>query len=237
MAKKPFRITQIKPKIICDTLAVAVDVAIFTVIENDLKVLLVKRLLEPKGWALPGGFVRKEEGLEDAAERELYEETGVKNVYLEQLYTFGDPKRDPRGRIISVSYFALVDAEKVFLKSGSDAKEVKWVSIKNIPKLAFDHNEILNYAKKRLIWKLEYTNVAYSLLPKYFSLTQLQRAYEAVLGTNLDKRNFRRKFLSTKLIRPTKIKEVGAHRPAVLYEFVSRKAEFIRNPFGKFLQK
>ena len=185
-------------KIICDALSVAVDVAIFTVIKNELKVLLIKRKLEPKNiWAIPGGFVRKEESLEDAAERELKEETDVSDVYLEQLYTFGEPKRDPRGRIVSVSYFALISAEKVSPKSGSDAKEVKWFQIKKIPKLAFDHNRILKYAKKRLAWKLEYTNVVYSLLPRNFSLTQLQKVYEVVLGRKLDKRNIRRTFLST----------------------------------------
>lgn len=227
-----------KGKIICDTISVAVDVVIFTVIGNDLKVLLIKRLLEPKGmWAIPGGFVLKEEDLDDAAERELFEETGVSNVYLEQLYTFGNPKRDPRGRIISVSYFALVNAEKVSPKSGSDAKDVKWFSVKKIPKLAFDHNQILSYAKKRLAWKLEYTNIVYSLLPRHFSLTQLQKVYEVVLGRKLDKRNFRRKFQSTGLIKPLNIKEGGAHRPAILFEFINKKPEFIKNPFGQFLRR
>lgn len=227
-----------KKKIICSEIAVAVDIIVFTVINNDLKVLLINRIVEPKDiWAVPGGFVLQNESLDDAAKRELLEETGVKDVYLEQLYTFGDPKRDPRGRVISAAYFALVNAEKVSLKSGSDAKEVKWFSIKKIPKLAFDHNEIVDYAKRRLAWKLEYTNVVYSLLPRYFSLTQLQKAYETVVGRELDKRNFRRKFLSTGLIKATTIKEGGAHRPALLYEFTNKKPEFIRNPFGHFLQK
>lgn len=226
-----------KDKIICDTQAVAVDVVIFTVIEGDLKVLLIQRIVRPKDiWAIPGGFVLKNEDLEEAAKRELFEETGVEDVYLEQLYTFGEPTRDPRGRVISVSYFALVDAEKVQLKSGSDAKDVAWFSINDIPDLAFDHNEILKYAKKRLIWKLEYTNVIYSLLPKFFTLTELQRAYEAIIARPLDKRNFRRKFLSTGLILPTGEKEGGAHRPAELYKFRKQEPQYISNPFGKLLK-
>lgn len=224
--------------IICDSIAVAVDVVIFTVIENDLKVLLIERLVEPKGqWAIPGGFVLKNEDLEAAAKRELSEETGVKDVYLEQLFTFGEPKRDPRGRIISVSYFALVNAETVKIRSGSDAGKVDWFSFNKLPKLAFDHNEIIKYARKRLIWKVEYTNVVYSLLPSHFTLTQLQKAYETIIGHPLDKRNFRRKFLSTGLIKETTAKETGAHRPATLFEFTSRKPTFIRNPFGQFLSK
>lgn len=226
-----------KDKIICDTQAVAVDVVIFTVIEDDLKVLLIQRVIRPKDlWAIPGGFVLKNEDLESAAKRELFEETGVKNVYLEQLYTFGDPNRDPRGRVISVSYFALVDAEKVQLKFGSDAKDVGWFSFSDIPDLAFDHKEILKYAKQRLAWKMEYTNVVYSLLPKFFTLTDLQKAYEAILDIKLDKRNFRRKFLSTGLILPTGEKEVGAHRPAELYRFKRQEPQYISNPFGKLLR-
>lgn len=229
--------TKIKGNIVCDSHSVAVDVVIFSIIENELNVLLVERLLPPKGWAIPGGFVKKNESLDEAAKRELAEETGVSDVYLEQLYTFGDPKRDPRGRIISVAYFALVESEKVKIKSGSDAKNVAWYPVKNIPNLAFDHNKIINYSKQRLAWKIEYTNVVYGLLPKYFSLTQLQKVYEAIVSRELDKRNFRRKFLNTGLIKQTKIKAGGAHRPAVLYEFVERKPQLIKNPFGQFLTK
>jgi len=167
----------------------------------------------------------------------LLEETGVKDVYLEQLYSFGDPKRDPRARVISVAYFALVEPEKVELRFGSDAKDVAWFSMKDIPPLAFDHKEILNYAYQRLIWKLEYTNVVYSLLPRFFTLTQLQQVYETILDHPLDKRNFRRKFIHTGLIVPTGEKEGGAHRPAEFYRFVKEKPTFIQNPFGQFLKK
>lgn len=227
-------------KIVCDSHSIATDIVIFTVIEGDLKVLLIERLVEPKNiWALPGGFVEKNEGLEEAAKRELYKETNVKinDVYMEQLYTFGDPKRDPRFRVVSVAYFALLDHRKVSAKAGSDAKNVKWFSVKKMPKLAFDHDKIIDYARKRLIWKIEYTNVVYSLLPSHFTLTKLQKYYESIIGKELDKRNFRRKFLKTGLIKATDVKEEGAHRPATMYKFVSKKPEIISNPFGKFLNK
>lgn len=217
--------------------SIATDVVIFTIIEDKLNVLLIEREFGPRGWSLPGGFVRENNGIEETAKRKLLEKTGVKDVYLEQLYTFGDPKRDPRGRVVSVTYFALVNAEVVSLKKGKDALDLKWWPVEKSPKLAFDHKEILNYAVKRLVWKMEYTNVAYSLLPKYFSLTQLQKVYEIVLGRDLDKRNFRRKFLSTGMIKATKIKEGGAHRPATMYQFVDKDIKFISNPFGQFLKK
>lgn len=227
-------------KIVCDSHSIATDIVIFTVIEDDLKVLLIERAIEPKDiWALPGGFVKENEELEEAAKRELLEETGVKinEVYMEQLYTFGNPKRDSRFRVISVAYFALLNHTSVKLKAGSDAKNTKWFSVKKLPKLAFDHNKIIEYARKRLVWKIEYTNVVYSLLPTKFTLTQLQKYYEAIISKELDKRNFRRKFLKTNLIKATEAKEEGAHRPATLYRFVSKKPELISNPFGQFLKR
>ncbi|MDO8507901.1 MAG: NUDIX domain-containing protein [bacterium] len=217
--------------------SVATDVVIFTIIDDELNVLTVERTYGPEGWSLPGGFVGEKEDLEEAAQRTLFEKTGVKDVYLEQLYTFGDPKRDPRGRVISIAYFALVSAEAVSAKNGKDTKGLKWQPLKKIPKLAFDHNEILSYATKRLVWKMEYTNVVYSLLPKYFSLTDLQKVYEIVLGRDIDKRNFRRKILSTGMIKATKMKEGGAHRPAIMYQFTDKDIRFISNPFGQFLKK
>lgn len=209
---------------------VTVDVVIFTIKNSELKVLLIKRNKGPfKGcWALPGGFIEMDESLENAAKRELFEETGVRDVYLEQLYTFGDPKRDPRGRVITIAYFALVKAEKVVLKASSDALETKWFPAHNLPELAFDHGRVVQYAMKRLRWKLEYTTVGFQFLPKKFTLTQLQKVYEIVFNKKFDKRNFRKKILSLNLIKPTGKRTMGvAHRPAELYSFKMRIGEIV----------
>ncbi len=207
--------------------SVAVDLVIFTVMENELKVLLIKRGREPfvGMWSLPGGFVRIHESLERAALRELEEETGVKEVYLEQLYTFGEPKRDPRGRVISVTYFALVDSTKIkpFVTGSEQIQNVQWVSIDKLPRLAFDHTAIIKYALKRLRYKLEYTAVGLELLPKLFTLTDLQKLYEIILDEKLDKRNFRKKILSMGIVEATRHYKKGAHRPALLYRFKKTK--------------
>ncbi len=202
--------------------AVTVDLVIFTIADNDLKVLLIRRGGEPfkNRWALPGGFVEIDESLEKAAARELKEEAGVTNVYLEQLFTFGEPKRDPRGRVISVSYFALVDAEQQRIRAASDATEAEWRSVFNPPKLAFDHKKILDYAVWRLRNKIEWTTVGYELLPKKFTLSELQRVYEIILQRPVDKRNFRKKILAQGQIRElNETRSDGAHRPAKLYSF------------------
>lgn len=214
-----------------DRPSVTVDMVIFTVHENDPKVLLVKRKVWPfEGqWALPGGFVKMNESLDDAARRELVEETGVKNVYLEQLYTFGEPKRDPRTRVITVSYFALINMEDAKnLKASTDVSDVKWFSAYNLPKLAFDHKLILDYAIKRLRWKLEYTTIGFTLLPESFTLTNLQNIYEIIFNKKFDKRNFRKKILSLGLIEPTKeITKNVSHRPAKLYSFKKKVGDII----------
>ncbi len=202
--------------------SVTVDTIIFTLRDNELKVLLVKRNIEPfkSMWAIPGGFVRIKESLEEAAKRELEEETGVKDVYLEQLYSFGDVNRDPRGRVITVAYFALVNSEKTKLEAKTDVSEARWFSASKLPSLAFDHEKILQYALKRLRWKFEYTTVAFSLLPKRFTLTQLQKIYEIVFNRKFDKRNFRKKILSLNLAEKTKEKKKDvSHRPPQLYSF------------------
>ncbi len=205
--------------------SVTVDLVIFTIADNDLKVLLIRRGGEPfkNCWALPGGFVEIDESLEKAAARELKEEAGVTKVYLEQLYTFGDPKRDPRGRVISVSYFALVDAESQRIRAASDAAEAEWHSVFKPPKLAFDHKKILDYAVWRLRNKIEWTTVGYELLPKKFTLSELQRVYEIILQKPVDKRNFRKKILAQGQIRElNETRSDGAHRPAKLYSFQDR---------------
>jgi len=200
--------------------SVTVDVVIFTLRNDDLQVLLVRRKVKPYAgrWAIPGGFVRPDEPLETAARRELEEETGVRDVYLEQLYTFGDPRRDPRGRVITVAYFALIPAP-LALRAGSDASDARWWSMDDLPALAFDHAKILDYALTRLRYKLEYTAVGFQLLPPQFTLSELQKAYEIVLGVQLDKRNFRRKILEADIIEETGEYRAGEGRPAMQYRF------------------
>jgi 8-oxo-dGTP diphosphatase len=208
--------------------SVTVDVVVFTILDGELKVLLIKRKNNPyQGmWAIPGGFVGIEEGLEQAAYRELCEETGVsgQDVYLEQLYTFGEPDRDPRRRVITVAYFALVGADKLHvpgegLQAASDAADVGWFSTYSLPPLAFDHAQILRYAITRLRYKLEYTAVGFQLLRERFTLRELQEAYETVLGENLDKGNFRSKLRKTGVVEPTDGYQETGGRPARLYRF------------------
>lgn len=199
---------------------VTVDVVIFALRDEDLQVLLVRRKNPPfeDKWAIPGGFVQYEESLEDAAARELYEETGVSDVHIEQLYTFGTLNRDPRGRMVTVAYVALVPAP-LALHAGTDASDAQWKSVYDLPEMAFDHEEIVTYALKRLRYKLEYTAVGFRMLPKTFTLSQLQRAYETILGEKLDKRNFRRRILQASVIEETGKMQTGDGRPAKLYHY------------------
>lgn len=202
--------------------SVTVDVVIFALVADDLQVLLIKRKKQPYAqmWAIPGGFVRSHESLEEAAARELAEETGVTGVYMEQLYTFGDPDRDPRTRVITVAYFALAPYDAVDHRPGDDAAETGWFSVFDLPELAFDHARILEYALTRLRYKLEYTSVGFKLLPDVFTLSELQQAYETILGEKLDKRNFRRKILAAEILEETGEKDrSGEGRPAMLYRY------------------
>jgi 8-oxo-dGTP diphosphatase len=211
--------------------ALTVDCVVFGFDETELKVLLIQRGLEPfKGrWALPGGFVRLEETLEEAARRELEEEAGLKQVFLEQLYTFGAVKRDPRERVVSVAYYALVKMSAHQTKAATDAADAKWFPIAESPKLAFDHADILQTALGRLKAKVRYEPIGFELLPPKFTLSQLQRLYEAVLEVELDKRNFRKKMMSYDLLLPLKEQQLtGRHRPAQLYRFNAEKYEKLK---------
>jgi 8-oxo-dGTP diphosphatase len=211
--------------------ALTVDCVVFGFDENELKVLLIERGLEPyKGrWALPGGFVRVEETVDEAARRELEEEAGLKNIFLEQLYTFGTVTRDPRERVVSVAYYALVKLSDHKAMAATDAANAEWFPVSKVPKLAFDHAEILATALARLQGKVRYQPIGFELLPPKFTLSQLQRLYEAVLGTELDKRNFRKKVLGFGLLVPLKEALTGGrHRPAQLFSFDTDKYEKLK---------
>jgi 8-oxo-dGTP diphosphatase len=204
-------------------MGVAVLVVILTVSDGRLRVLLIHRSGEPHQgmWALPGGVPAPGESLADAASRKLREETGVSDVYLEQLFTFDGLDGDAAS--VAVSYFALVDSRSVRLRDEPNW-EPRWFELDALPELAFSNSTVLDTAMTRLRNKLEYTNVAYSLMPREFTLRDLQAVYESIYGRSFDKRNFRRRMISQGLIRPTgRTYASGAHRPAELFEFTSRQ--------------
>jgi 8-oxo-dGTP diphosphatase len=206
--------------------ALTVDCVVFGLDANALKVMLIQRALPPfEGkWALPGGFVKLDETLDEAARRELEEETGLRNIYLEQLYTFGAVKRDPRERVVSVAHYALVNLADHNVKAATDASDAAWFSVDEVPSLAFDHADILGMALKRLQGKLRYQPVGFELLPKKFTLSQLQHLYELVLERELDKRNFRKRVLAMDLLMETdEVQQDVAHRAARLYQFDEKK--------------
>lgn len=201
--------------------AVTTDVVVFTIREGCLSILLVKRANPPHQgeWALPGGFLDIAEDLDACAARELEEETGISGVYLEQLYTFGATHRDARERVISVTYYALVPQNALAdPRAASDATDVGWFAFEHLPRLAFDHAEILEMAHSRLVAKLDYSTIAFQFMPETFTLSELQCVYEALLNQPLDKRNFRKRVLSLDLIEETgKLCRTGKHRPAREY--------------------
>lgn len=211
--------------------SVTVDVVVLGVMEGELKVLLIKRKHWPfEGtWAIPGGFVDMDESLEDAAARELYEETGVGGVYLEQFYTFGQPDRDPRTRVISVAYLALVEAGQLQPRAADDAADVGWFSVHDLPPLAFDHVDILKCALQRLRHELESTALGSPFMPEEFTLSELRWAYERILNEKLDGRRFRRRILAAYVLEETGTRRGGGRRAARLYRFKNDAvAEFER---------
>lgn len=206
--------------------ALTVDAVVFGLDEGELKVLLIRRDLPPfKGkWALPGGFVQMDETLDEAVRRELREETGLSEVFLEQLYTFGGVNRDPRERVVSVAYYALVALGRHTLQAASDAAEAAWFCVSELPSLAFDHDQIVAAAVVRLKGKVRYQPVGFELLPEKFTLSQLQHLYEVVLERGLDKRNFRKKILGMDLlVELDEIEQDVSHRAARLYRFDEAK--------------
>jgi 8-oxo-dGTP diphosphatase len=201
---------------------VAVDVAVFTVLDGALHVLLVRvqRGAFAGRWALPGGRVGSAEALEDAARRHLATQSGVRSIYLEQLYTFGSPLRDPHGRVVSVAYVALIPPGG---RRAGEQRDAAWHPVARLPALAYDHPAVVRTALARLRAKLRYTNLVYTLLPPSFTLGELQEMYEAILGRTLDRRNFRKKMLSLGLLRRVDGVRRGSHRPAALYAFRRRR--------------
>jgi 8-oxo-dGTP diphosphatase len=208
---------------------VAVDTVVFTIFNGNLSVLLIQIDSGPykEKWAVPGGLVKIDEDLDDAAVRVLSEKANIKNLFLEQLYTFGELDRDVRDRSISVAYFALVsNPDKLEISTQEYYKAIDWLPVNTLPEMAFDHKKIIETAHERLKGKLSYTNIAYSLLPKEFTLTQLQRVYEVILGRSLDKRNFRKKINSLDFVEELdKRQKDVTHRPAKLYKFKNRNLE------------
>ena len=206
--------------------ALTVDCVVFGFDEGELKILLIERALEPfRGkWALPGGFVEMDETLDEAAARELMEETALRDVFLEQLYTFSTVDRDPRERVVSVAYYALIPLRKQGIHASTDARRAAWFCVSELPSLAFDHADIVATAVTRLRGKVRYQPIGFELLPERFTLSQLQHLYEAILERPLDKRNFRKKILSMDvLVETDEIEQDVAHRAARLYRFDEAK--------------
>jgi 8-oxo-dGTP diphosphatase len=204
---------------------VAVDVVIFTIADGELQALLVEVKSGPFAgrWAFPGGLVPLGEAPDATAKRELSSQTGIDDVYLEQLRTFGDPKRDPHAHVVSVAYFALVAGKGVGQPGNPKYRRMQWRPVRDLPSLAYDHNLLGRCALQRLRSKLAYTNIVYSLLPRELTLGELQEIYEIIIGRPLDRRNFRKKILALGLLRPLRRRRRGRHRPAQLYSFTRRE--------------
>lgn len=202
-----------------------VDCVIFGYAKGKLQIALIERKKTPfKGkWALPGGFIEKNETLEEAAFRELQEETGIQDIYLEQFHVFSDPDRDPRGRVITVAFFALISSEHIELVATEDAEKAEWWPLEKLPPMAFDHAVIFSKGLEALRSAVTLRPLAFQLLPEEFTLTELQMLYEQIFGLKIDKRNFRKKILKMELLKATKKTTAGAkHRPAQLYQYTPK---------------
>ena len=208
------------------SIKLSVDAVVFGYEAQTISILLIKRKYEPfKGeWAIPGGFVLNNESLEEAVERELKDETGIKINYLEQLYTFGKPKRDPRSRVVSVAYFGLIKPSTFKISASTDAEEVHWFKIDELPKLSFDHEEILKMAISRLQGKITYEPIGFELLDTKFPFSDLEKLYATLLGRAIDRRNFRKKMLSLNILDELDEKvSKGTGRPANLFKFNKKR--------------
>lgn len=217
--------------------ALTADCVVFGLDETELKVLLIERDLEPFAgkWALPGGFVRVDETIEQAARRELLEETGLDKIYLEQLYTFGDLNRDPRERVVTVAWYALVRLSEHRVQSATDARNADWFGLHDLPALAFDHDRIVETAYERLQSKIRYQPIGFELLPRKFTLSQLQSLYEIILDRSLDKRNFRKKILSMDILKELdEVEKDVSHRAARLYKFNKHRYQQMLKSGGNF---
>ena len=208
------------------SIKLSVDAVVFGYEAGTISVLLIKRKYEPfkDKWAIPGGFVENDESLETAVERELLEETGIKINYLEQLYTFGKPNRDPRGRVVSIAYFGLVRPNAFNIFASTDAEQVQWFNINELPKLSFDHKEILKTAIERLQAKITYEPIGFELLDKKFPFSDLEKLYTTLLGRDIDRRNFRKKIISLNVLDELEEKvSKGSGRPANLFQFNQKR--------------
>ena len=222
-----------------DKMLMTADAVIFTVKQNFLMVLLIQRGKEPfKGmYALPGGFIYAHETFEHGCLRELEEETGVKNIFVKKLFVYDAIHRDPRDRIITVSFLALIDYQRFVLEANTDAMDAQWFDVSALPALAFDHSRIIQDALNELKYEIQVSNIAYQILPQKFTLRQLQITYEAILNASLDKRNFRKRIKELEILKPlNKTVMEGAHRPAQLFSFYDKKYSFLKEKINVFLK-
>lgn len=200
---------------------VFIDIVLMSIINGELGVLLIKRNREPflSRWALPGGYIPEDMNLDEAANFQLEREIGLKNIYIEQLYSFGDVSRDPRGRTISVSYLALVDHKKIEALVTEESQDVKWIRLSKLPKLAFDHSKIVKFAQKRIINKIRYTRVGFDLVGDTFTMNELVSTFETIIGESIDQSNLRKKLLKLDVIDETDDKVVsGKGRPSPIFK-------------------